>query len=90
MMKGGGKQYIACLCLFLFTGIFSSAFAVAGNAATQTQCITLSNAAELQDPGISCTDQCEAECEPGHWYSGLCRGVCMLGCSRIPPDFPGV
>jgi hypothetical protein len=49
-----------------------------------------SNAAGLQDSGISCIDQCDKACEPGHWYSWLCRAVCIMGCSPVPPDFPGV
>lgn len=90
MMKGEMKHYTVCLCLLLFAGIFTGSFGITGNTATESHCITPSNAAKLQDPGIFCIERCETECEPGHWYSGLCRGLCILGCSSIPPDFPSV
>jgi hypothetical protein len=45
------------------------------------------DAAVSQGSEISCIDECEAECEPGHWYSGLCRGICIMGCS---PEYPGM
>lgn len=90
-MKGEMKQSVVCLCLLLFAALFISTFVVAaGNAATRPQCIASSAIEGLQDPGISCLEQCDAECEPGHWYSWLCRGFCVMGCSGVPPDFPGV
>ena len=90
MMNGEMKQYVVCLCLILFAGLFTSTFVVTGHTSPQLQCIASSAAMGLQDTGISCSEQCDAECEPGHWYSWLCRGVCVLGCSGMPPEFPGV
>ena len=87
MMKGVVKQCIVCLCLFLFAGIFTSTFIVAVDTATHPHCISSSNAGVFQGSGINCFDQCDAECEPGHWYSWLCRGLCILGCSSGDPVY---
>lgn len=82
------NHYLVFLCLVVFAGFFTNTVWAAGNIVTQPHCMPSSHCTAHQNFANSCIDQCIAECEPGHWYTGLCRGVCILGCSQIPPDFP--
>lgn len=82
------KHGMVFLCLLSFAVLFTSTFVVANHALTQTQCIKFSNFLGFEDPGMTCIEHCELDCEPGHWYSGLCRMVCLIGCGPFPSQFP--
>jgi len=81
------KHGMVCLCLLSFAVLFTSTFVVANHALTQTQCIK-SNILGYEDPGMPCLEHCELGCEPGHWYTGLCRLSCEIGCGPFPSQFP--
>jgi len=85
MTKREVNQNILCLCLFLSAGILTSTFAGTADTITQQQCLTPSNDAVFPANDGNCFDRCEEECKPGHWYSGLCRFFCRLGCTPLYP-----
>lgn len=89
-MTGKTKYALAVLCLIVSAGFFASASGFAAKTMMQPQCASSANGVTGPGNSVSCIDQCVTQCEPGHWYTGLCRGVCILGCSPIPPEYYSV
>lgn len=83
------KHGEVCLCLLSFAVLFTSTLVVANHAVAQPQCIQSSKFLEDEEPDdMPCLEHCELGCEPGHWYTGLCRRSCEIGCGPFPSQFP--
>lgn len=74
------KPQVLCLCLLVLSGLFMMTYAGARDTAAQ-----LHSTPGSEISGTTCIDHCLAACEPDHWYTGLCRGICILGCSPVQP-----
>lgn len=83
-MNGILKRLIVCLILLSCTGTLLSAAAAQTDMAMQTEGTAYMHYADIGGSYSTCTDMCQAHCEPGRGYTDLCRELCELSC--FPPS----
>lgn len=77
------KRLIVCLILLSCAGTLLGAAAAQSDMTMQTEGTANMNPANIGGSYSTCSDVCQAHCEPGCWYTDLCRDVCEIKC--FPP-----